>query len=101
MDQMRKEFELRFPVPSGVAWNKELKQYVLFHRKQCSLASHSAYLMKWTVWRASRAALVVRLPDCFETLGSCSEAAEIAVDCCSDAIEEAGITVIGRSESLK
>lgn len=47
----------------------------------------------WEGWQASRAALVVELPYCFDTYGYSAEVARVATDGCAEAIEDAGITV--------
>lgn len=66
IEEVRVQFEKVYPIPSGVAWNDETKQYVLFHQKWCTLNCHSAYCAKWTAfmegWQASRESLVVELP---------------------------------------
>lgn len=63
VEEVRAQFEKVYPIPSGVAWNDETKQYVLFHQKWCTLNCHSAYCAKWTAfmegWQASRESLVV------------------------------------------
>lgn len=45
----------------------------------------------WQAWQASRASVVVELPEWFETYGMCSESARIATECCQEAIHDAGI----------
>lgn len=47
----------------------------------------------WWGWQASRKALVVELPDSFDTYGYSAEVARVATDCCAEAIEAAGVKV--------
>ena len=57
------------------------------------IQSHVAKSAAYGIWQASRAALVVELPYCFETYGYSAEVARVATDGCAEAIEDAGITV--------
>lgn len=47
--------------------------------------------LMWETWKASRAAIVVELPGT-EGFGMYSEeVARVAIDCCADALQDAGI----------
>lgn len=59
-DKVRSEFESRFPVPLGIAWNDGA--YHLFNQRTCTKLSHRFYLGCWESWQASREALVIELP---------------------------------------
>lgn len=86
MDKVREQFE---------AWRLAKFCGGEERLKKCSNAPDVYYYTSeqeaWKAWQASRAALVVELPNCFETYGYSAEVARVATDCCADAIEEAGI----------
>jgi hypothetical protein len=50
----REQFESRFPVPEGVAWNPETSRYVLFHLKRATVATYEAHVERWVVWQAAQ-----------------------------------------------
>jgi hypothetical protein len=56
----REQFESRFPVPEGVAWNPETSRYVLFHLKRATVAIYEAHVERWVVWQAAREALLTQ-----------------------------------------
>lgn len=60
---MREEFEARFPVPSGVAWNDEHQNYGWV--KKSAFQRTITYRALFTGWQASRESLVIDLPFLF------------------------------------
>lgn len=54
----REQFESRFPVPEGVAWNPETCRYVLVHLKRATVATYEAHVERWVVWQAACEALL-------------------------------------------
>ncbi|WP_454911151.1 hypothetical protein [Stutzerimonas chloritidismutans] len=89
MDKMREQFEEWYLAQyyegdeqCGLEW---------LSTEPCGGYRYAEPAKQWRVWQASRAALVVELPNCFETYGYSAEVARVATDCCADAIEEAGI----------
>lgn len=54
MKSSREQFEERFPVPTGVHWDKSNQCYV------CKFVS--PYLALWMGWQASREAIEIELP---------------------------------------
>ncbi|MFK3815110.1 hypothetical protein ACI2KG_00620 [Pseudomonas sp. NPDC089407] len=60
---MRPQFEERYPVPEGVAWNSDSQRYVLTHLKICTVSQYEKHVERWMCWRASREAVVVQMPD--------------------------------------
>lgn len=58
---MREQFEIRFPVPAGVAWSDEHKNYGWI--KKSAFQRTITYRALWTGWQASREALVIELPE--------------------------------------
>ncbi|SEP58013.1 hypothetical protein SAMN03159444_00113 [Pseudomonas sp. NFACC02] len=49
----RNQFEARFPVPEGVAWNPETSRYVLVHLKRATVSIYEAHVERWAVWQAA------------------------------------------------
>ncbi|MDD2108983.1 hypothetical protein [Pseudomonas asiatica] len=60
---MRAQFEERYPVPEGVAWNPDSQRYVLTHLKICTVSQYEQHVERWVCWRASREAVVVQMPN--------------------------------------
>lgn len=79
-DKVRTEFERCTNLPDGVSWNEESKSYV---GPNFWIADYGL-----GVWRASRAALCVELPD--DPNEEFSDRAS-AIDACRAAIESQGV----------
>lgn len=79
--KMREEFE---------AWAKgENKWYV--DRNSFGDYIHGFVRDAWSAWQASRAAVVIELPD--PEIKDRPTCVEVAMDCCKEAIEAAGLQV--------
>lgn len=84
---------------SGEKMRAEFEEWRDKRNAELSAAGHR-HNSRWRVdnshypaWQASRAALVVELPDSFDTYGYSAEVARVATDCCAEAIEAAGVRV--------
>lgn len=63
-DKMRQEFEAKFPLPAGVAWKDSIGMYeVVDVWKLDKPITIGMYNWLWEGWQASRAAIVVELPE--------------------------------------
>lgn len=58
----RQQFETKYPVPAGVAWNPETSRYVLIDLRQAAVSVYEAHVERWVVWQASRETLIVQMP---------------------------------------
>ena len=69
-DISREQFEAKFPVPAGIAWDERLGLYkVVDIWKLVSTLQIGEHNSRWEGWQASREAVVVELPrsdDSFE-----------------------------------
>lgn len=66
-DKMREEFEVKFPLPSGVAWKGSIGMYeVVDIWKLDQAITISRYNWLWEGWQASRESLVIELPREYE-----------------------------------
>lgn len=61
-ENIREQFEQRYPAPEGCCWNAEQGRYVLFRLKLCTVAKYERFVENWVCWQASREAVVVELP---------------------------------------
>ncbi|KQQ60130.1 hypothetical protein ASF84_05325 [Pseudomonas sp. Leaf127] len=66
-DPMREQFEVKFPVPAGVAWKESIGMYEVVDvwslKNIYTIGEQNA---RWEGWQASRQAVVVDLPETFE-----------------------------------
>lgn len=63
-NKMREQFEAKFPVPSGIAWDESLGMYkVVDIWKLVSTLQIGEHNSRWQGWQASREAVVVELPN--------------------------------------
>lgn len=62
----REQFEAHYPIPAGVEWSDKEQRYQPVRVPWFSLTRYESYVEAWVVWQASRAALVVELPEVFE-----------------------------------
>lgn len=62
-DQVREQFEEKFPVPNGMVWCDAARQYVKALGCICPPAAITAHNQLWKSWQASREAVAVVLPD--------------------------------------
>lgn len=97
----REQFESRFPVPEGVAWNPETSRYVLTELRKSRVHTYESHVERWVVWQASRETLVIELPNRFaekyqdyydDVEGGCFNEARYINDLTA-AIEAAGVKV--------
>ncbi|MCL8306394.1 hypothetical protein [Pseudomonas putida] len=62
-DISREQFEAKFPVPAGIAWDERLGMYkVVDIWKLVSTLQIGEHNSRWEGWQASREAVVVELP---------------------------------------
>ena len=98
-ENIREQFEQRYPAPEGCCWNAEQGRYVLFRLKLCTVAKYERFVENWVCWQASREAVVVELPseDTCRTSTSKEEAVQEAYNHalgeCRAAIEAQGLKV--------
>lgn len=90
--KVREEFEVKYPRPEGVAWAGNIGMYVIIDAYKKGITI-SRYNWLWEGWQASRAAVVVELPSCFdEPPYACYEGGWNDMHCeARDAIEAAGV----------
>lgn len=87
-DKMRAEFEAAFPLPPGVYWGG--KSYLYTSGVAYSLTNAIKWDVRWETWQASRAALVVELPDASRYDG---HQARLALHESREALEALGLQV--------
>ncbi|MBX8528534.1 hypothetical protein K5D32_02605 [Pseudomonas cichorii] len=96
MSAIREQFESRYPVPAGVLWSEETSRYALVEIKTArhtgsTIAGYEAYFHSWGVWKSSRDALAIELPDHYG-YDDPGEAIH-AINDCRAAIEAVGLRV--------
>ncbi|WAH56583.1 hypothetical protein LZ023_26755 [Pseudomonas silvicola] len=104
-DKMREEFEVKFPLPAGVAWKDSIGMYeVVDIWKLDKPATIGMYNWLWEGWQASRALIVIELPPSPEVpedpedaiddshMDAYHSAVQMRKDC-SKAIKAAGLKV--------
>lgn len=62
-DISRGQFEQRYPLPQGVAWNPNAGRYVLIQLKRCSVSQYEQHVERWVCWQASREDQVVAIKE--------------------------------------
>lgn len=88
---MREEFEAAMPKPEGVYWYEDYGRYMTTSKHLKCID----YNGKWEGWQASRAALVVTLPDAegCSISGEYGEGRRIMLRECEEAFRAAGVTI--------
>ncbi|MFK1502757.1 hypothetical protein ACIU0J_30240 [Pseudomonas aeruginosa] len=98
---MREEFEDRFPIPEGIEWRDTdyfPAQTDNVHVYVALAGAAARYSVMWQAWQASRAALMVELPEKMEPtrniygnliIGSYNA----VLDAVKEALQQAGIEV--------
>ena len=107
MNDIREEFEDRFPIPDGIEWRNTdyfpmQTEYV--HVYVALAGSAARYSAMWEAWQASRAALKVELPAGKPWFAAVTEEEELrkhrgygwndCLDAVGEALQQAGIEVV-------
>ncbi len=89
-DKMREEFEIKYPLPGGIAWKESIGMYeVVDIWKMDKPMTISRYNWLWEGWQASRAAVVIELPQQSGVNLDWNQ----AIRYCHQSIEAAGLKV--------
>ncbi len=100
INQVREQFEGRYPVPDGMKWEPTLGvsgDYILSDVRFCSGDRAARYIARWESWQASRQSIVVELPETHTPAPEDDErwhsVRNSTINACRRAIEAQGLKV--------